>query len=133
MGLTAVKTHILVLEDDSSISELLSWIFEDAGYEVTCVGSLREARRVCSTMTPDVIIADLLLPDGLGSDLVYEITSKYNGNSPPSIVMSAVPQARRYADAAGARLCLTKPFDLTELLDAIAGLTESDSRELQPH
>jgi DNA-binding response OmpR family regulator len=133
MGLTAVKTHILVLEDDSSISELLNWILVDAGYEVTCVESLRDARRVCATMRPDVIVADLLLPDGLGSDLVYEITSTHNGNSPPSIVMSAVPQARQHADAAGAHLCLTKPFDLTELLDAIAGLAESDSRELQPH
>lgn len=133
MELTAAKSHILVLEDDSSISELLTWILTDAGYVVTVARSLREARRVCARAMPDVIIADLLLPDGLGSDLVYEIKSKHNGSSPASIVLSAVPQAPQRAAAAGAHLCLSKPFDLTELLDSIAGLTGSESRVLQPN
>jgi DNA-binding response OmpR family regulator len=133
MERNAAQHHILVLEDDSSISELLTWILSDVGYRVTCVDSLREARRVVAEMKPDVVIADLLLPDGLGSDLVYDLKSKYNGDGPASIVMSAVPQARYHADAAGAHLCLTKPFDLNELLDVISGFTGSDSRELQPH
>jgi DNA-binding response OmpR family regulator len=132
MERTAARQHILVLEDDSSISELLTWILTDAGYEVTCVASLRDARAACAETIPDVIIADLLLPDGLGSDLVDELTTKLNGEAPKSIVMSAVPQARRHAAAAGANLCLTKPFDLTELLEAISGLNNSGSRELQP-
>jgi DNA-binding response OmpR family regulator len=133
MERTAAPLRILVLEDDSSISELLTWILTDAGYEVTSVASLRDARRECFNWKPDVIVADLLLPDGLGSDLVEEMVSKYGRMVPPSIIMSAVPQARRHADAAGAHLCLTKPFDLGELLDAISGLSNSDSRELQPH
>lgn len=126
MQRAVTKQHILVLEDDSSISELLDWILSDAGYDVTCVGSLKSARRECSVSLPDVIIADLLLPDGLGSDLVYEIRTRHNGNSPVSIVMSAVPQAGHHARAAGANLCLTKPFDLTELLDAISDLAATD-------
>ncbi len=133
MERTAARHQILVLEDDTSISELLTWILSDAGYGVTCVKSLREARKICSQQTPDVIIADLLLPDGLGSDLVYELRQEHNGSSPASIVMSAVPQAQRHADAAGAHLCLTKPFDLTELLDVISDFTSQDTRELQPH
>jgi DNA-binding response OmpR family regulator len=132
MERTAATHHILVLEDDSSISELLTWILSDAGYEVTCADNLREARRVCEHSTPDVIIADLLLPDGLGSDLVQEVHRERDGRGPASIVMSAVPQAQRHAEEAGAHLCLTKPFDLGELLDAISGLTGSGSRELQP-
>lgn len=118
------KQHVLVLEDDSSISELLNWILSDAGYRVTCVNTLRSARKACEESLPDVILADLLLPDGLGSELVYEITAKYNGSSPVSIVMSAVPQAGKHASAAGANLCLTKPFDVTELLDSISDLTK---------
>lgn len=127
MERNAERQHILVLEDDTSISELLTWILTDAGYEVTCVSSLREARRACSNSIPDVVIADLLLPDGLGSDLVYELKANLNGSAPRSIVMSAVPQANQHAHAAGANLCLTKPFDLTELLEAISGLNNSDS------
>ncbi|MEX2425272.1 MAG: response regulator [Thermomicrobiaceae bacterium] len=126
MERSTAKKHVLVLEDDSSISELLNWILSDAGYEVTCVANLRSARKACATSMPDVVLADLLLPDGLGTDLVYEFSRNHNGNSPVSIVMSAVPQAGQHANAAGADLCLTKPFDLTELLDAISGLTETN-------
>jgi DNA-binding response OmpR family regulator len=119
--------QVLVLEDDASISELLNWILMDAGYQVTCVDNLQAARRECAQLMPDVIIADLLLPDGLGSDLVGEVNSASNGNSPISIVMSAVPQARRRAEAAGADLCLTKPFDLAELLESISEMIDSES------
>ena len=132
MGHMDSAQHILVLEDDSSIAELLTWILSDEGYSVTWVSSLTEARRVCAQETPDVIIADLLLPDGLGSDLVHEITQERNGESPASIVMSAVPQAQQHADAAGAHLCLTKPFDLSELLDVVSRFTGSGTPELQP-
>lgn len=125
------QQHILILEDDCSIAELLVWILSDAGYRVTCVQSLREARRVCAQSLPDVIIADLLLPDGFGSDFVGEMTSAYNGSSPASIVLSAVPEAHYYAHAAGANLCLSKPFDLADLLDSISRLLGSGKYELQ--
>jgi DNA-binding response OmpR family regulator len=128
-----IRKHILVLEDDTSIAELLHWVLTDAGYMVTCVDTLRAARRVCAQTKPDVIVADLLLPDGLGSDLVDELARTQNGRRPGSIIMSAVPQARRHAEAAGANICMTKPFDLSELLDAISGLSSSGARELQPH
>jgi CheY-like chemotaxis protein len=57
------KRHILVLEDDNSIAELLSWVLSEAGYEVTCAGNLRDARQVCVSTDPDILIADLLLPE----------------------------------------------------------------------
>lgn len=132
MERTTARHHILVLEDDTSIAELLTLILSDEGYRVTCCDSVRDARRVCDQSTPDVIIADLLLPDGLGSDLVRDVCQEQNGNGPASIVMSAVPQGQRYADAAGAQRCITKPFDLSELLDVISGFTETGARELQP-
>jgi DNA-binding response OmpR family regulator len=118
--------HILVLEDDYSIAELLSWILTEAGYRVTCASSLQEAREAAELDKPDLIIADLLLPDGLGSDLLFEMARSHNGTRPPAIVMSALPQARQQAEAAGAQVCMTKPFDLTELLDAVSRLSDPD-------
>lgn len=120
------QLHALVLEDDDSIAELLNWVLSEAGYHVSSADSLREARRLCAKSRPDIIIADLLLPDGLGSDLIYEMTRSLNGSRPPAIVMSALPQAPQHAKAAGAQLCLTKPFDLAEFLDAVARLVETD-------
>ncbi len=126
------QQHILVIEDDESISELLYWILTDAGYQVTCAASLNDARKVIDDELPDLIIADLLLPDGLGSDLVSEIRRRFPDRGPDAIVMSAVPQAERHAAEAGARRCLTKPFDLGELLGIVADSAGSGSRELQP-
>jgi DNA-binding response OmpR family regulator len=119
------NTHILVLEDDFSIAELLSWILTEAGYRVTCASTLQEAREIAENDKPDLIIADLLLPDGLGSDLLYEMARSHNGTRPPAIVMSALPQARQQAEAAGAQLCMTKPFDLAELLEAVDRLAHA--------
>lgn len=122
---------ILVLEDDRSISELLVWVLSEAGYEVTAVSTVREAIRACRERLPDVIVADLLLPDGMGSELLDELRERSHGGGPPSIVMSALPNARRHADAAGARACLAKPFDLTELLDAVSRLTKRQTGSLE--
>lgn len=127
------KKHILVLEDDSSISEILAWILTDAGYRVTSVTTVRDARRECEEALPDVVIADLLLPDGMGSELVEELGTRWGKSSPPTILMSAVPQVHRKAEASGASICLTKPFNLSELMDAVAHLNNSGSPELQPY
>ena len=118
----AAQRHVLVLEDDSSIAELLYWILTEAGYSVTCVERLDEARRICKESTPDMIIADLLLPDGLGSELLSEMGSERPDGHPPAIMMSALPQARHHAESVGAQLCLMKPFDLGEFLEAVSNL-----------
>lgn len=124
-------SSILVLEDDRSISELLVWVLSEAGYQVTAATTVREAIRICRDRVPDVIVADLLLPDGMGSDLLDELRTRENGDSPPSIVMSALPHARKHAQAAGARHCLSKPFDLTELLDTVSRLTTRRTGSLE--
>lgn len=123
--------NILVLEDDRSISELLVWVLSEAGYQVTAVSTVREAIKVCREHVPDAIVADLLLPDGMGSELLNDLRESRDGESPPSIVMSALPHAHRHAEAAGARHCLQKPFDLTELLDTVSQLTRRRTGPLE--
>lgn len=124
-------SYILVLEDDRSIAELLVWVLTEAGYNVTAASTVRDAIRICQDRIPDVIVADLLLPDGMGSELLDDLRSRLPGNVPPSIVMSALPHARRSADEAGARRCLPKPFDLSELLDAVSQLSRRRNGSLQ--
>lgn len=125
------SASILVLEDDRSISELLVWVLSEAGYHVTAATTVREAIRICGEHVPDVVVADLLLPDGMGSELLEELRARADGEGPPSIVMSALPHARRHARAAGARHCLSKPFDLTELLDTVSRLTRRRTGSLE--
>ena len=66
--------RILVVEDEDAHAELLSRAFEEENsgkYVVTVARHLREARDYLQAWVPDLVIADLLLPDGRGTELVW--------------------------------------------------------------
>jgi DNA-binding response OmpR family regulator len=117
MGITDL--HVLVIEDDRSIADLIAWTLGDAGHEVSCAASVAEARRIWRSRLPDLVVADLLLPDGLGTEVIQEIAKSVDGFRPPSLVMSALPQACEYATTAGADACMAKPFDIGRLLETV--------------
>jgi PAS domain S-box-containing protein len=64
--------HILILEDDESHAELIRRGFSSSSskYRLTFVGNLKDARTVMEMDSPDLIIADWLLPDGKGIDIL---------------------------------------------------------------
>jgi len=64
--------HVLLVEDDESHAELVRRAFEANGSEkkLTVVGTLEKARKFLDLMTPELVIADLRLPDGKGIDLL---------------------------------------------------------------
>jgi DNA-binding NtrC family response regulator len=68
--------HILLVDDDSDIIELLSGIAKAQGFTVATAASLREARLQLALLSPEVVIADLKLPDGEGIDLIHDIESR---------------------------------------------------------
>ncbi|MBI5571181.1 MAG: sigma 54-interacting transcriptional regulator [Desulfomonile tiedjei] len=66
--------RILVVEDEDAHAELISRAFEEGGaekYAVTVARNLREARENLDVSIPDLVIADLKLPDGKGTELVW--------------------------------------------------------------
>ncbi len=66
--------HVLLVEDEQDHAELIREAFE-AGAERTTLRvarSVREAREALATATPDLVITDLCLPDGEGSDLLSD-------------------------------------------------------------
>jgi putative two-component system response regulator len=70
---TGTKTsHILLLEDDRAHQDLVLRAFRDNPelFRVTLAGSLSVARQVLESDPPDLIIADWILPDGKGLDIL---------------------------------------------------------------
>jgi PAS domain S-box-containing protein len=70
---TGTKTsHILLLEDDRAHQDLVLRAFRDdpEPFRVTLAGTIREARKVIELDPPDLIIADWVLPDGKGLDIL---------------------------------------------------------------
>lgn len=65
--------RVLLLEDDSAIQRVMQHILQDHGFEVTVVGTIFQAQEKIERSHFDVVIVDLMLPDGSGLDFVRDI------------------------------------------------------------
>jgi two-component system, NtrC family, response regulator AtoC len=67
--------HVLVIDDDSDSAETLAMLVATEGLTVATAGSLRDARRQMALQTPDLVLLDLVLPDGNGLELLEDTRS----------------------------------------------------------
>ncbi|MBE0598069.1 MAG: response regulator [Desulfuromonadales bacterium] len=80
--------NILLLEDEEAHIQLILRVFESrADVRLTVARTLREARTRLAADTPDLMIIDLLLPDGRGIDLLKE--TRRNGSLFPAVIMTS--------------------------------------------
>ena len=114
--------RVLVVEDSAPTRELLTRSLEDAEMTVTTAARLSTGLRLASTADFDVIVLDLMLPDGDGLELCRELRA--GGVSTPILCLTAraeVADRVRGLDA-GADDYLRKPFALAELRARIRAL-----------
>jgi DNA-binding response OmpR family regulator len=119
---------VLVVDDDKESRELLSEVLSINGYSVGLVENAEAAQAVLSQDEEyRIIIADLRMPNGSGLELLQELRRQ---NSKHEIVlMSSFISApeRKLALDLGVDALLEKPFQLSELLDVVAGLAKEKS------
>jgi len=118
--MTGSGGRVLVVDDDGAIRTVVREALRRAGYNVETAASVAEQRQLFSSFDPQVLVTDVVLPDGNGLDIIPEILAK-NPNL-PVIVLSAqntFATALR-ATEQGAFDYLPKPFDLAELTRAVA-------------
>jgi two-component system KDP operon response regulator KdpE len=110
--------HVLVVEDERQIVRGLKVILRAAGFDVRSAETKREALDAVAVRPPDVLILDLVLPDGSGVEVCEEVRS---WSRLPIIVLSAVGDEREKVRAlnAGADDYITKPFGSDELIARI--------------
>jgi DNA-binding response OmpR family regulator len=113
---------VLVVEDDKGIAELITFVLEDAGFVVYTEAEISSALRTFDDLHPRVVITDLMLPDGLGSDLINQLRRRTWNTEVGSILISAHPQAWEHAEASHADAYLSKPFNLDDLYRVVEGL-----------
>lgn len=113
-----IREKILVVEDEKSISTLISTILNNNGYEVMKARTGSEALSMISSHCPDLIVLDLGLPDMDGLDILRQIRS---WSTLPVVVVSARSHERDKVTALelGADDYLTKPFGTGELVARI--------------
>src|SRR5262245_12363937 len=65
-------SHALIVEDDEDSAEMMARVIAAEGFTVSTAHSLRDARRELGTEDPDIVLLDLVLPDGNGMELFDE-------------------------------------------------------------
>ena len=111
--------RILVVDDDAAIRTVVREALRRQGHTVETAGSVAEQRAAIDSFAPEVLITDVVLPDGNGLDVVPALIAADPGL--PVIVLSAqntLTTAIR-ATEQGAFEYLPKPFDLEELARAV--------------
>ena len=112
----ALRTQILVIEDDPQMQKVLHRIFRDQGYEVTVCGDGQAGLDAFHSSRPSAVVLDLVLPRIYGRDLCKIMKAEQPGV--PVIVVSAISEV---ADKVlllelGADDYVTKPFSPRELM-----------------
>lgn len=110
--------HILVVEDDQDINNLLFRIVTDAGYDCRQAFSGSEAALLAETYSYDLILLDLMLPGLSGEELIQRLR---RGKTMPILVLSAKAglEDRVNVLRLGADDFIPKPFDNAEVLARI--------------
>ena len=111
------KGRILVVEDDTDISNMLRIYFTSQGYEVVVTARGGEAMDRCRAQLPHVIVLDIMLPDIDGYEVCSRLRTNLRTSHIPIIFLTQKDE--RSEKIAGLELgaddYITKPFDIEEL------------------
>jgi two-component system alkaline phosphatase synthesis response regulator PhoP len=115
-------THILLIEDNPGFAEGLRQNLEFDGYRVTVAPDVASSARAIAADPPDLIILDLMLPDGNGYDVLRTIRER--DSVTPVLLLTALSEEAHKVRGfrLGADDYVTKPFGLLELLARIESL-----------
>jgi CheY-like chemotaxis protein len=119
---------LLVVDDNSDLLELFSFVLREAGYDVqTARDGIEglEVIRSCSTL-PDAIVLDVEMPRMSGPEMIRQLRICETGEEKiPVLLISAMhrPDFLKLIHQLKMRYSLSKPFDSDELLAAVASIT----------
>lgn len=129
----SMKGKILIVEDESSIREMLGYSLMKEGYAYEEAADVEEARAVINRNKPDLILLDLMLPGMSGIDYARRLRADSETKNIPIIMLTAkgdeVDKVRGLD--VGADDYITKPFSTKELLARLRAILRRYATEDQ--
>lgn len=110
--------RVLVVEDEQDLAELVSDVLDLEGYEAR-ISSGEDALMHVLEFQPSVVLLDLMMPIVDGFEVARRLHAREDTRNVPIIVMTAMHDAAARAREVGAQACVTKPFDIAELVQSI--------------
>ena len=121
------KKRILVVEDEYSINDVLTFALRKEGYEVRSAFNGKEALELVENFKPDLVLLDLMLPDMDGFDICKEISKN-------SYVIMLTARGEIFDKIVGLELgaddYIVKPFEIKEVLVRIKVIFRRNSKEI---
>jgi two-component system response regulator PilR (NtrC family) len=110
-----MSARILVVDDEESLLDFIRLLLEEVGYQVRTANSLEEGTRVFFNDSFDLVLCDIMMPDGNGLELLKAIKAQKSRTS--VLMMTAYTSTKSAIEAMklGAYDYISKPFDVEEL------------------
>jgi len=117
------EPHLLVVDDDARLRELLRRYLSDSGFRVTTAADAADARSKLASFAFDLIVLDVMMPGENGIDLTRAL---HRERSSPIMLLTAMaePEDRVHGLEQGADDYLAKPFEPRELVLRIRNLLQ---------
>ncbi len=130
----AAEKSILIIDDDREIASMLHGVLQNNGYRVFLAPNGAEGQRQISSLKPDLVITDMMMPR-LGGFPVLEFLKTLD--SPPPVIMITANEGGRhkaYAEMLGVADYLRKPFPMEVLLESVRRIfaTKADAGKSAP-
>ena len=122
--------HALVVEDDADLAEMLAALIASEGFTTATAHCLHDARRQIALQEPDLLLLDLMLPDGSGMDLFNESQPR-NDIEVVLITGHASLETSIQALRMGAADYLTKPLNIKHLQGVLSRVTRPTALQAQ--
>lgn len=113
------QATILMIEDEADVLSMNREYLENEGYTTVCAANIAQARFLLEEYAPDLILLDVMLPDGLGWDYCMELRKKTNA---PIIYLTGRDENESVVKGLlrGGDDYVTKPYDMNVLGARIA-------------
>jgi two-component system, OmpR family, phosphate regulon response regulator OmpR len=113
--MSGLEPHLLVVDDDARLRELLRRYLSDNGFRVTTAEDAADARAKLAALAFDLVVLDVMMPGESGLDLTRALR---NENRVPVLLLTAMaePEDRINGLEQGAEDYLSKPFEPRELM-----------------
>ncbi len=117
--------HVVVVEDESALRELVASTLETAGYQVTALADAHKARSLFTNLVPGLVLLDWMLPGMSGIELARWMRREGHLAQVPVIMLTAKDdeEAKLEGFESGVDDYVTKPFSTRELLARIKAVT----------
>lgn len=112
------EKEIFIVEDDDGIRELIEYLLISHNYKVQTFPNASKFKKTIPSHSPDLILLDVMLPDGNGIDICKSLGENEETNNIPVVLMSAHAKLDP-KKSSNAKDFIPKPFDIEDFLQRI--------------